>query len=136
MSSEIWDPFKEMKKTFNHFFSNKLTFPKLRDPLVNITEKANMLIAKVEIPDVDKKDLQVTVSQEKVELKAEKKSELRQEKKNVIQKEESYTGFYKSFKLPKTVDPDQTKMEYDKGILTLTMPIVKREKKKKHLKIK
>ncbi|HLD88820.1 MAG TPA: Hsp20/alpha crystallin family protein [Candidatus Nanoarchaeia archaeon] len=99
-----------------------------RQPLSDIKETDKEIIASIEIPGVDKKDIQLNITETNLEVKVEKKEEVRVEKKGYVKAERSYKGFYRSFLLPARVILEKSKANYKDGVLEVVMP--KAEKKK------
>ncbi|MCB9362085.1 Hsp20/alpha crystallin family protein [Candidatus Woesearchaeota archaeon] len=93
-----------------------------RSPLSDIWEEKDKIHAKIEIPGVDKKDIQINATEHDIEVKVEKKEEKKTEKKGMYRYERSYSGFYRKFTLPHTIDPDKIQAEYKDGILELSAP--------------
>jgi HSP20 family protein len=145
------DFFEEMRKlqleidrSFRNFFDNEnqkyLPYKKdnqqlslFRNPVVDLEEKDKEIIARFEIPGVDKKDIELNLNERSVELKVEKKEESKIEKKGVLKEEKNYKRFYKSISLPSEIIVDKTKAKYKDGILELIMP--KKESNKKRIEI-
>jgi HSP20 family protein len=90
----------------------------------------------VELPGIDKKDVLVSVNEDRIEIKAEKSQDKKTQQKDYYHQERSYVGFYKSFFLPVKVDPEKAKMKFENGVLVITMPKTKRIARKKTLRIK
>lgn len=150
----MWrDPFedlirfrKEMNRLFDTFFGAEF-FPEktlqsmekemqlFRQPLFDLKETDNELIASIEMPGVDKKDIQLQITENKLEVKAEKKQEAKVEKKGYLKEERSYKGFYRSITLPVKVIPEQSKATYKDGILEVVMPKAEKKKAEKATKI-
>ena len=99
--------------------------------MADLEETDNELIARFELPGVDKKDIQLNITENKIEVKAEKKQEEKIEKKGIYKEERSYTGFYRSFALPGEVVPEKSKAKYKDGILEVAMPKAEKTKKSK-----
>jgi HSP20 family protein len=141
----MWeDPFnelrrlrKEMDKLFDKFFSHqkinykpveKEHFKVFREPLSDLKETDTELIASIELPGIDKKDIQLIVRENRLEVKVEKRAELKIKKKNYLREERSYKGFHRIIGLPVKVIPEDVESKYENGILEIRMP--KAEKKK------
>ncbi|MEM0465306.1 MAG: Hsp20/alpha crystallin family protein [Candidatus Pacearchaeota archaeon] len=103
----------------------------LRSPLADLEERDKEIIAKFEIPGVDKKDIQLNITENRIEVKVEKKQETKAEKKGFYREERSYRGFYRSMALPSEVIPEKAKAKYKDGILEVTMPKAEDKKKNK-----
>ena len=141
----MWkDPFdemrrlkKEMDRLFDKFFhhprmNNKFLekehFKLFREPLSDLRERDDELIANIDLPGVDKKDIQLIVRENSLEVKVEKKAELKIKKKNYLREERSYKGFNRMISLPVKVIPEEVESKYENGVLEIRMP--KAEKKK------
>lgn len=142
---ELWDPFKEMenmRKEMNRMFENfwskekkVLKGMKLKQPAVDIENKKNEVVVKADLPGIDKKDLEVNVSSDRVEIKAKVKKEKEVKKKDYYKQERAYSGFYRAFSLPAIVNPDKAKTGFKNGMLKINLPKVKEIPKKKTKKL-
>lgn len=106
-----------------------------RQPISDIYETDKEIIAEIEMPGVDKKDIQVSIDKNSIEVKAESKTEVKNEdnKKGMFRFERNYSGFYRHFALPDNVDTDKANAEYKEGILKIVVPKLKIEQQKKKL---
>jgi len=157
----IWDEMRRIQDNMNTLFSNFFSTEPLigseflledgsgkrkdmvssnyRAPISDLYETDKEVIAELDMPGVDKKDIKVNVTKDSIEIKAEKKKEVKEEdkKKGMFRLERSFAGFYRSFALPNNVDADKANAEYKDGVLKITVPKLKiEEKKKKLLEIK
>jgi HSP20 family protein len=100
-----------------------------RTPVCDIYETDKEVIANIELPGVSKKDIKLNVSDNMLNVRAEKKYEKKDEdeKKGYRRYERSYSGFYRSFPLPLGVDENKVKANYKDGMLEVHMP--KKEQK-------
>jgi len=103
----------------------------MRSPLTDLEETDKEVIARFELPGVDKKDIQLNVTENRIEVKVEKKQEAKVEKKGFYSEERSYRGFYRAMPLPSEVIPEKAKAKYSNGVLEVAMPKVKSKKKNK-----
>jgi len=103
----------------------------LRNPLTDLEETDKEVIAKFELPGVEKKDIQLNVTSDKIEVKVEKKQEAKVEKKGFYKEERAYRGFYRSIALPSKVLAEKTKAKYRDGILEVIIPKTEAKKKNK-----
>ncbi len=128
---------EEMNRTFANFFSYDpfrssgflLSGPEnmdlmkrdYRSPLADVWETDKEIVAKIELPGVDKKDIKVRTRDNGLEISVENKNqyEYRDEKKNIYRAERSYSGFYRYFELPDYADKDKINATYKNGILEL-----------------
>jgi len=94
----------------------------MRNPLTDLEETDKEIIATFELPGVDKKDIQLNITENKIEVKVEKKKEAKVEKKDFYSMERRYTGFYRAIHLPEGVHPEKAKAKYENGILEVRIP--------------
>lgn len=133
-------PFRDLERFFREewpekFFSEVPGEP-FREPRMDIYEDNSNLVAEVELPGVDPKDIKVEVEKDslKVEAKAEKKKE---EKKKGYYRKELSKGYYRrAVSLPVEVKDKKAKASYEDGVLKVTIPKAKKKKKKKGTKVK
>ncbi|OBH06898.1 Hsp20/alpha crystallin family protein [Mycobacterium sp. E1747] len=87
---------------------------------------------RAEIPGIDPaKDVDITVHDGQLTIKAE-----RSEKKQFDGRSEfSYGSFVRTVSLPSNVNEDDIKATYDKGILTVSVPVSAPPPEAKHVKV-
>ena len=111
--------------------------PIMRAPRMDIYEDNGDVVAEVELPGVDPKNIEVEVKDNvlKVEAKAEEKKE---EKGKGYYRKEMSRGYYKrAVPLPVEVIGEKTDASYEGGILKVVIPKAKPKKKEeKKIKIK
>jgi HSP20 family protein len=87
-----------------------------------VTEDDNAYEITAEMPGVEEKDVEITVKDDRLTLRGEKKSEKEEKKKDYHMTERSYGAFERSFHLPADVAADKIRADFEKGVLTLTLP--------------
>jgi HSP20 family protein len=131
---------REINRLFNRFWGlpefGEKALPDMRkdiqafrEPLSDLKETGKELIASIEIPGVDKNDIQLDLREDILKVKAEKKSEAKIEKEGYLRAERAYKGFYRSISLPVKVIPEKAKASYKNGVLTVRMPKAEKEEK-------
>ena len=152
-----WDPFdelnkmhEEMDKLFNLTFavpqnrtlighsSNDKGLIKqgTRTPVCHLQETESEMIATIELPGVDKKDINLNVDEKYLEIKVESKKEEKSEQKDTYSYMASSRSFHRYMNLPKTIDSSKVKAEYKDGVLRVNMPKkIKEESKTKRIDI-
>ena len=141
-----WSPFGgelnsfrgEMDKLWDRFFSGRplvSTFTEEWLPSVDISETEDKFLIKAELPGLEVKDVNVSISGDILTIRGEKKKE-EEEKDEHHHYVERYSGsFQRSFRLPVKVQADKVDAAFDKGVLKVTFAKVG-EAKKKEIKIK
>ncbi len=135
-----WEPFKAMRRwdPFNEFREIQRDLDRLYDrflggevpgerstlwmPSVESYMKDGQLVFKAELPGVDPKDLDVSISERELVIKGERKSEKGEKEQNYAYREIVYGSFERRFALPEGVKTDELKAKFTNGILEITMP--------------
>lgn len=134
---------KELDRAFERLSSMRLGEMKrigrelewMREPLIDLRETKDAFIATIELPGIEKKNIELNITESSFEIKVEKKKEEKIEKENYLREERAYKGFYRKMSLPSAIIPEKAKATYKDGILEITMP--KAEKKMiKSMKVK
>ena len=119
----------EINKLFENF-TGRGSAAGLAPPL-DVSETEENILVKVEVPGIEPKDIDISVSGDTLTIKGEKKSEKEEKGKNYHFIERSYGSFSRSVGLPASVKFEQVKAEYKKGILEITLPKSEKSKIKK-----
>lgn len=113
--------------------------PLIRTPRVDVYEDKGNVVAEVELPGVDPKNIEVEVRDNvlRVEAKTEEKKE---EKGKGYYRKEISSGYYKrALPLPVEVVGEKAEASYEEGILKVVVPkkeSTKREEKKVKIKVR
>ena len=130
VSGGEWDPFtplrREMERLFDSF-GRDYRWPApmghgAMAPSIDVSETDNELKVEAELPGVDEKDVEVTISENLLTIKGEKKAEKEEKKKDFHLVERSYGAFARSVNLPFAADPGKSKASFKNGVLTVTLP--------------
>lgn len=98
-------------------------------PAVDVKETKTDVIVKAELPEIDPKNVDITVEGGMLTIKGERKAEERKkEEEGSYYTERSWGSFIRSLTLPAEVDEAKTKASYKDGVLSITMPRKKQEK--------
>ena len=111
---------------FDQFFDFDLP-TLLRDeemviPHFDISETEKEYVISGEIPGIDVKDLNVTLTDGIITIKGEKKNESEKKEENYHRIERHYGSFERSFRVPDKVKTDKLDANYKDGVLNLTLP--------------
>jgi HSP20 family protein len=104
-------------------------------PYLDVAETKDEIVVKAEVPGMDAKDIDISLSDGLLTIKGEKKQEREEKKENYHLVERSYGAFTRSIRLPKEVQSDKISASYKNGVLKVTLP-KSEEAKKKEIKIK
>lgn len=91
-------------------------------PAFDISETEKEYVISGEIPGIEPKDLEVTLTDGILSIKGEKKQESEEKEENYHRVERHYGSFQRSFRLPENIKRDDLDASYKDGILKLTLP--------------
>jgi HSP20 family protein len=86
-------------------------------PLVDITEDDKEYLIKVDLPEVKKEEVKVTVENGLLTISGERKIEKEEKGKRYHRVERAYGCFVRSFSLPDDADSNKVNAEYKDGLL-------------------
>lgn len=142
MSMTRWEPFQSMstlQEQVNRLLEKSWQAPGAENstwaPAVDVYETENELVIKADLPDVNEKDLDIRVENNRLTLRGERKFEQQVKEENYLRVERRYGAFSRSFGLPPTVNTEAIQASYNNGVLTVEMP-KRAESKPKQVKIK
>jgi HSP20 family protein len=148
-----WQPFsemarweREMERTLDDFLGRRFRplwgehwWP-VRDvgveaPVLDLYEEKDEIVAKVELPGLEKSDIEVHISDKLLTIKGEKKKEEETKKENYYRLERSYGSFIRSVELPTEVQGEKARASFKNGVLEIRLP-KSEEAKKKETRVK
>jgi HSP20 family protein len=144
MVLQRWDPFRDLRQmedTMNRLWRGIGTTQGYQEGaegwniLMDVVQKKDEIDVKAAIPGVNPEDIDVTVEDGVLTIRAEKKTETETEDEKYLIRECSTGSFYRALRLPDTVDTEKIESHYENGILTVVMPKAE-EKKKKQIQVK
>ena len=138
-------PFEEMDRFFERVFPRgwmrpfaeweRHLWPDLFAPRemeglrVDIIDRDDEILVRAEIPGVEKEDLDVSVTDDRVTIKAARTHEEKQEKGDFYRREITRGTFSRSLMLPAEVDGTAAKAIFKQGVLELTLPKIARTRR-------
>lgn len=90
-------------------------------PAVDVEENDQEVIVRAEVPGVDPKDLDISVTGNRLTLSGEKKETTERKDKDLYQSETRYGSFSRSVELPSGVDTEQVSAEHANGVVTVRL---------------
>lgn len=87
---------------------------------VDVSEENGKILVDAELPGFDKKDIEVSVENGILQIKAERKQEEKKGKKHLH--ERRFTRVQRRFTLPVNVEDGKAVCKYDNGVLHLELP--------------
>jgi HSP20 family protein len=91
-------------------------------PLCDIYETATELVLEMELPEMKKEDVHVTVENNLLTLRGERKLDEKIDRENFHRIERQHGEFLRTFTLPAFVDGSKIFAEFKDGLLTVTLP--------------
>jgi HSP20 family protein len=117
-------PWRELREEFRYD-----TFP------VDLSETNGELVLHADLPGFEKDDIKIHVTENSIDICAEKKREKKIQTKTMYRQERAIGALRRYITLPVQVDPEKVTAEFKNGVLTVTMK-KKKVKKGKEVKIK
>ncbi len=139
------DPFEEMEKVqqgMNKIFKESMRrvknyqqSGKSFEPDADFLEQNGQYVLKVDLPGMQKDQINIEVAENAIALSGERKTErqVKTDKEGSFQFERSSGSFYRRLSLPADADSDKIQAKYENGVLEVSMPKLKSsspEKKK------
>ncbi len=124
---------REMDRIWDNITRDRYpsTFEQDWVPSLDLSDTGDSLVAELEVPGMDSKDIDISITGNVLTVSGEKKRKREEKEHNYHLVERSYGNFVRSVRLPSTVDPDRVEASYKDGILTITMDKVEQAKTKK-----
>ncbi len=98
-------------------------------PRTNIWEDENAYYVEMELPGVKKEDLEISLREDGVLIVRGKKA-VPQDERQYLRAERKFGDFQRSFAFPEPIDASGIAAELKDGVLTITLPKVKKEEPK------
>ncbi len=105
-----------------------------RLPRVDVIDQDKQIVVRAEVPGVDRKDLDVSVTDNTVTIKGHSEYESKEEEGAYYRREISRGAFERTVALPCEVNADKAKARFDEGVLELTLPKVQ-EANRRRIKV-
>lgn len=136
-ASRSLGPIDELERMYERMFPrgwlrpHHWDFPGFRDfaehfetkvPKVDVIDRDEEVLVRAEIPGVEKKDLDVSLSDNTVTIKGSTSHEEKQEKGDYFRSEISTGSFSRTLTLPADVDGAKAKATFKNGVLELLLP--------------
>jgi HSP20 family protein len=139
-------PFEEMEQMFGSMFPRRLrgrpfewewpswaemsALAESKLPRMDIIERDNEVVVRAELAGVDKKDIDVSVTDNTVMIKGSTKEEHKEEKGDYFRSEIKQGSFSRVAALPCDVDGDKAKAKFSDGMLELVIPKLEGSKRR------
>jgi len=138
-------PFEEMDRIFESFFPRswmrpaRMEWPSMGElampfegkmPRVDVIERDEDIVVRAEMPGVDKKDLDISMTDNTITIKGKTNHEEKEEGANYYRCEITHGSFSRTIALPADVDVDKAKAEFKDGVLEVDLPKLAKSKRR------
>lgn len=97
-----------------------------RMPKTDILDREKDIVVRAELPGVAKDDVEVTLTDQSVTIRAQTKHEEKEAEGEYVRREMSYGEYQRTLELPEIVDDEKAKATFKDGVLELTIPKLER----------
>ena len=124
----------------DNFFNGALSRVNTTSPAVNVKEDADKYTMEVAVPGIKKEYVRIDLNKDgELELAIENKLEHKEEdskkeeqKEHYLRREFSYSNYQQTYSLPDDVDKEHIAAKVEDGILTITLPKIKKSEEAKN----
>ena len=119
----------QFDKIFENFFhDNFVTDSTSFNPPVDMVENDENYLFTVELPGLSKDDVHMSIKDSMMTISGNKKNRYESENDSMHRIESSFGSFSRSFRLPKSIDRENVKANFESGVLSISMPKVEEAK--------
>lgn len=111
----------DMFRTFAPAMRDHLPFSQWVPPC-DIYETGTEIVLKIELPEMKKDDVSVTLDHNLLTIRGERKFEAKVDRESYHRVERNYGEFLRSFALPSFIEVKKIFAEFKDGVLTVTLP--------------
>lgn len=140
MELKTWTPLLDLEREMRSAFSRYWP-AEMGEGMVRVTadmhREDDKLVVTLEMPGIDpEKDIDVSVEGDALIIKGEKSDEREVNEDDRYLHERRYGRFERTMMLPDGVDPESVSASYDKGVLTIEVPIPETEAQVRTIPVK
>jgi len=123
-----WDPWRAMRALAAWDPFREIAFPSSPEvgfaptAAFDVKETKDAYEFKADVPGVQEKDLEVTVTGNRLTVSGKREAEKEDKSDRYYTYERSYGSFTRSFTLPEGADVDRLRASLDKGVLLIAVP--------------
>jgi HSP20 family protein len=101
-------------------------------PVIDVFENSDNIFIEAELPGIDRERVRISVAEGQLIIEGDKAGDREESGKvNYICIERSFGKFCRTVDIPKAADTSKVRARYKEGILLVTIPKVKEQRKKK-----
>ncbi len=121
----------EVNRIFSSFSSGSEPFFSRVYPALNLSEDADNLYVRAELPGLSPESLDISVVEGRLLIRGDRKIHMEDANTNYHRREREGGFFRRTLALPTRVDPAQVAASLKNGVLTITLPKAEEAKPKK-----
>jgi HSP20 family protein len=91
-------------------------------PRTEMLEREGKFVIRIELPSVEKDDVRVTLSGDRLLVEGERRQKEEQQATGYYESEWTYGRFFREIPLPEAVDPGEVSASFNNGVLEITLP--------------
>lgn len=139
---EIDSLHREMDRLIDEFWQGPLASPLSAfsgrlTPQLDESEDEKAYHVRIELPGMDKEDVDVSLSDGMLTVRGEKKEEEEEKGKDFYRRERHFGSFRRTIPIPGEVDETKIDASFKKGVLSIDLPkSAEAQKKVKHINVK
>jgi HSP20 family molecular chaperone IbpA len=119
----LLDTFRaNMEDTLERVFPSQASLPALKQPSVDVIDLGDALQVVADMPGVQKEDIEINLTPERVEISAESSTETERKDEDYTYRERGYASYRRMLDLPADVLPDKAEASFNNGVLEVTLP--------------
>ncbi len=125
LESRYIDEMQRLQKRMKELMEEAETIPmegNISMPLADIKETEEAIVVTMDLPGVEKQDVDISISDDELRVVAEKKAETEVSEKDYHKRERTYKRFERMVKLPVAVKMEEAKAKLNNGVLEITLP--------------
>ena len=121
----MFNVFDDVEKMINQAFGHTILNKEITSdvqPLLDVYETDSTIVASLDLPGVEKKDVEVSVSNGFLTISGERKNISGESGEGRIWQETSFGTFKRTFELTEAVVEDKIKAQFKNGVLKISLP--------------
>jgi len=121
----MFNVFDDVEKMVNQAFGHSILNKEITShvqPLLDVYETDSTIVASLDLPGVEKKDVEVSVSNGFLTISGERKNTSGESTEGRIWQETSFGTFKRSFEFTDAVVEDKIKAQFKNGVLKISLP--------------
>ena len=121
----MFNMFDDVEKMINQAFGHSILNKEIAShmqPLLDVYETDSTIVATLELPGVDKKDVEVSISNGFLTISGERKNISGEAAEGRVWQETSFGTFKRTFEVTEAVVEDKIKAQFKNGVLKISLP--------------